>query len=170
MKNQLIIFVAAMTVMSFQANAQQALNGGTEIVSPEIHEDHTVTFKVQAPGAEEVKLTGDWMPAEGWVPCSVTMVRDQNGLWAYTTAVLEPELYGYAFLIDGVRTNDPNNVFVSRDIATNTNTFDYVGLFSAALLPNHNTSEVYKNIDATLKTQMENGYELYWIGIGKAAF
>ncbi len=51
------------------------------------------------------------------------------------------------------------------------NTFDYVGLFSAAILPNQNTtSEVYKNIDATLKTQMENGYELYWIGIGKADF
>jgi len=121
MKNQLIFIVAVMTVLSFQVSAQQALHGGTEIISPEIHEDHRVTFRVQAPGAEDVKLTGDWMPAVGWVPGSVAMERDENGLWAYTTAVLEPELYGYAFLIDGVRTNDPNNVFVSRDIATNTN-------------------------------------------------
>ncbi|MCK4990776.1 MAG: esterase, partial [Bacteroidales bacterium] len=82
MKIQLIFIVAAMTLMSFQANAQQALYGGTEIISPEIHEDHTVTFRVQAPGAEEVKLTGDWMPAEGWVPGSVAMERDENGLWA----------------------------------------------------------------------------------------
>ena len=51
------------------------------------------------------------------------------------------------------------------------NTFDYVGLFSAAILPNQNTtSKVYQNMDATLKTQMENGYKLYWIGIGKADF
>jgi enterochelin esterase family protein len=51
------------------------------------------------------------------------------------------------------------------------NTFDYIGLFSAAILPNENVkSEVYENIDETLKTQMENGYKLYWIGMGKTDF
>eukprot|EP00825_Cyclidium_porcatum_P013492 TRINITY_DN17111_c0_g1_i1.p1 TRINITY_DN17111_c0_g1~~TRINITY_DN17111_c0_g1_i1.p1 ORF type:complete len:220 (+),score=4.72 TRINITY_DN17111_c0_g1_i1:129-788(+) len=51
------------------------------------------------------------------------------------------------------------------------NTFDYVGLFSAAIMSNDKaTSEVYKNFDATLETQMKNGYKLYWIGIGKADF
>jgi hypothetical protein len=32
------------------------------------------------------------------------------------------------------------------------------------------TSKVYENIDQTLQTQMNNGYKLYWIGIGKADF
>jgi len=51
------------------------------------------------------------------------------------------------------------------------NTFDYVGLFSAAILPNQNVSSpVYSNIDGTLKKQMEDGVKLYWIGIGKADF
>lgn len=51
------------------------------------------------------------------------------------------------------------------------NTFDYVGLFSAAILPNQNvTSKVYENFDATLQTQMDNGYKLYWIGMGKTDF
>jgi len=51
------------------------------------------------------------------------------------------------------------------------NTFDYVGLFSAAILPNQNVSSpVYNDIDRTLKKQMENGYKVYWIGIGKADF
>lgn len=51
------------------------------------------------------------------------------------------------------------------------NTFDYVGLFSAAIMPNQNAqSDVYKNIDETLKTQMDNGYKLYWIGVGKSDF
>ena len=107
--------------MFIPALAQQALFGGTEIISPEIHENQTVIFKVNAPEAEEVKLSGDWMPVEGWVPGSVNMLKDDNGLWSHTTDVLAPELYGYAYLIDGVRTNDPNNVFVSRDISTNTN-------------------------------------------------
>ena len=50
-------------------------------------------------------------------------------------------------------------------------TFDYIGLFSAAILPNQNVSNpVYNDIDGTLKKQMENGYELYWIGMGKTDF
>ncbi len=51
------------------------------------------------------------------------------------------------------------------------NTFDYVGLFSAAILPNQNVSSaVYNDIDGTLKKQMDNGYKLYWIGIGNTDF
>jgi enterochelin esterase family protein len=51
------------------------------------------------------------------------------------------------------------------------NTFDYVGLFSAAIMPNDKvTSKVYENLDSTLKTQMKNGCKLYWIGIGKTDF
>ena len=51
------------------------------------------------------------------------------------------------------------------------NTFDYVGLFSPAILPNGNvSSKVYQEVDETLKIQMENGYKLYWIGIGKTDF
>ena len=47
-----------MAIMIFYASAQQSMFGGTEIIFPEIHEDYTVTFRVQAPEAEEVKLTG----------------------------------------------------------------------------------------------------------------
>jgi enterochelin esterase family protein len=51
------------------------------------------------------------------------------------------------------------------------NTFDYVGLFSAAIMPDQKaTSKVYENFDGTLKTQLANGYKLYWIGVGKADF
>ena len=51
------------------------------------------------------------------------------------------------------------------------NTFDYVGLFSAAILPNQDvSSHVYKDIDNTLKKQKENGFKLYWIGMGKTDF
>jgi enterochelin esterase-like enzyme len=51
------------------------------------------------------------------------------------------------------------------------NTFDYIGLFSAAILPNEKVkSKVNDNIDETLKQQMNNGYKPYWIGIGKTDF
>lgn len=123
MKKLIIACLVTMFFIGFSLEAQQAIGGGQEIVSPEIHENGTVTFSLQAPNAEEVKLTGDWMPAEGWVPGSEVMQKDENGTWTYTTELLESELYGYAFMVDGLRINDPNNAFLTRDIATNTNFF-----------------------------------------------
>ena len=123
MKKQVLTSLAAIQLTISPAIGQQAIGGGSEIVSPEIHDDHSVTFRLQAPNAKEVKLSGDWMPADGWVPGSVDMFPAENGIWTYTTEILEPELYGYAFLVDGLRVNDPNNAFLSRDIATQTNVF-----------------------------------------------
>jgi enterochelin esterase family protein len=51
------------------------------------------------------------------------------------------------------------------------NTFDYIGLFSAAIMPREDaTGRVYSNFDQTLKAQQDNGYQLYWIAIGKTDF
>ncbi len=123
MFRKLIMTTASVALLQFPLNAQQALGGGTEIVSPEIHDDHSVTFRLAARGAREVSLSGEWMPAEGWIPGKVAMHKDQNGVWSLTTEVLEPELYGYFFLVDGLRVNDPGNPFLVRDIATVTNIF-----------------------------------------------
>jgi enterochelin esterase family protein len=50
-------------------------------------------------------------------------------------------------------------------------TFDYVGLFSPAILPpDESKSEVYQKINDKLKTQQNNSFKLYWIGIGKTDF
>jgi len=54
------------------------------------------------------------------------------------------------------------------------NTFDYIGLFSAALMTNNNNQQggmnVYQGEESTLIAQKNNGYKLYWIGIGKEDF
>ena len=49
------------------------------------------------------------------------------------------------------------------------NTFDYVGLFSAALnvrTENHPSAPVYQDLDKKLKQQMDNGYKLYFLAVG----
>lgn len=49
------------------------------------------------------------------------------------------------------------------------NTFDYIGLFSSALRVRPMgtaNSPVYQNVDEKLKRQMDNGYKLYWMGMG----
>lgn len=332
--------------------AQQALWGGTNIISPEVNSDKTVTFRIQAHNVDSVQITGDFLPqakmktpfGEFDVPGKVDFVKGNNGIWSFTSEPLASDFYSYNLIIDGVRTIDPNNVYVIRDVASvfsvflveggkgdlykvnaiphgsvvrrwynspglgktrrmtiytppgyensnekypvlyllhgaggdeeawialgraaqildnliaqgkakpmivvmpngnvsqeaapgessqgfikpsmqlpNTmdgkfeetfmdivnfiernyrvkaekksraiaglsmggfhslhisryypNRFDYIGLFSPAILPNENvTSKIYENFDKTLKTQMENGYRLYWIGIGKSDF
>lgn len=105
----------------FPAFTQQALWNGQAISSPEIHPDNSVTFRILAPTAREVLLKGDWMPVQNWTPGTVSLKKDDKGLWSYTAPSLPSELYGYSFVIDGVTTTDPNNPFLIRDVATLTN-------------------------------------------------
>lgn len=48
--------------------------------------------------------------------------------------------------------------------------FDYVGLFSAAILPREGSSPVYSDIEQTLDVQFAKKPALYWIAIGKSDF
>jgi len=73
------------------------------IVSPEISSDRHVTFRLAAPQAHEVLVTGEFMKG------SKSMEKGENGVWSVTVGPIEPEIYYYNFTIDGVRTIDPNN-------------------------------------------------------------
>ncbi len=111
MKRVLIPAIAWIFLFSFSSRAQQASWGGTRIVSPEVHSDHSVTFRLMAKSASRVGLSGNWMPGWGTV---VDMVND-TGLWTLTTDPLPSEMYTYSFVVDGVRTIDPGNARVVRD-------------------------------------------------------
>ena len=108
--------------------AQQALWGTAPVVSPEIHDNNTVTFRFKAPKAVRVQLTGDFLPvqknAKFEAPGIVDLKEGQEGVWEYTTPEpLKPELYSYSFIVDGLRMNDPANVYLIRDVSTLTNVF-----------------------------------------------
>ena len=122
MKNAIQTFVAicmALMLFPIQVWAQQALGEGPKIVSPDIHDNHTVTFRLRAPKAVKVQVVGDCIPTG-----MADLVENKEGVWEYTTAEpLKPELYTYAFQVDGLRMNDPSNVFMIRDVSTVTNVF-----------------------------------------------
>ena len=61
--------------------AQQALWGNAPVVSPEVHENHTVTFRLKAPKAVKVQIVGDFTP-QG----VVEMVENKEGVWEYRAA------------------------------------------------------------------------------------
>ena len=129
---KLALTVFAAFAVSFACAAQQSLFGGQQIISPEIHEDNTVTFRFQAPKAIRVQVTGDFLeptkmevPGFGTfdVPGVADLTEGKNGIWEYTTDVLESELYNYNFIVDGLSVKDPNNAYIQRDIANLMNYF-----------------------------------------------
>lgn len=105
-----------------------ALNTG-DITSPELNADtRRATFRMAAPNAQKVELEASFLPlmkvqtpfGEMEQTGRVTMQRDANGVWSYTSDPLESEMHTYCFYVDGIRMLDPNNVYQLRDIATYT--------------------------------------------------
>ena len=88
------------------------------IVSPGIGSDNRVIFRIRAPKASQVLVSAsvgtlDPKPAGAikdqpgmW---SMPMRKDASGLWTLTIGPLEPEVYRYAFFVDGVRGIDESN-------------------------------------------------------------
>jgi enterochelin esterase-like enzyme len=75
------------------------------VVSPEVHADGRVTFRIKAPKASEVTLTGDWL---GSTP-PPKLTRDDQGVWSVTLGPFEPSIYIYSFTVDGLAIADPVN-------------------------------------------------------------
>ncbi len=75
------------------------------LVSPEVHSDRSVTFRVRAPKAANVTVYGDWMP----IGKPEAMTKDASGVWSYQTAPLEANGHLYWFNLDGVAVADPVN-------------------------------------------------------------
>lgn len=57
---RLLSLAAMLLVCCVTLFAQQALWGGAAVVSPDIHDDNTVTFRLKAPKAVRVQITGDF--------------------------------------------------------------------------------------------------------------
>ena len=100
----LLLFLAAAVVAGLaQSPARpQAPPQPQPIQSPEVQPDHRVTFRFRDPNAREVMLN-----REGAKPAP--MQKDVQGVWSVTTDPLEPDLYGYSFVADGVSLIDPSN-------------------------------------------------------------
>ena len=84
--------------------------GGERIVSPEIHADRTVTFRVKAPHARRVLLNATTiLNALGSADSNIAFqVQDDDGVWSLTLGPLPPDIYDYSFVIDGTSFADPN--------------------------------------------------------------
>ena len=114
MKKRKLLLMFLLCIIAISAKAQETVMMNTgDIKSPEVNNDGTVTFRLNAPQAKDVVLLGSFLSQQG-----EKMQKDANGLWTFTSEKLKPELHTYTFVVDGLRITDPNNVYMLRDIAT----------------------------------------------------
>ena len=88
--------IAILTVVLMAATAtfaQQNLFGPAQVKSPEINDDKTVTFRLQAPKAVKVEVTGDFLPTQKIetpfgtfdAPGVAQLKEGKDGVWEFTT-------------------------------------------------------------------------------------
>lgn len=112
----LVVIGAVATTCPAQARRAR----GPRVVSPEVASDGRVTFRILAPQADAVRLTGGDIPNLGR---GAEMTKDANGVWEVTLGPIDPGAYRYNFNVDGVSVIDPRSSSVSE---SNTNVWSLV--------------------------------------------
>ncbi|MFZ2339393.1 MAG: alpha/beta hydrolase-fold protein [Bacteroidales bacterium] len=111
MKRLTIVTICLLAFSGLFAQELASFAGRQPVISPEI-KGSEVTFRVSAPYADAVKLSGSWTTGPG---SAVDMKKDEAGLWSVTIPTPTPELYTYSFIVDGLSATDANNVLMQRD-------------------------------------------------------
>lgn len=109
---RILSILALAALFTGVASAQEIANIGKSagLVSPEVGTDGII-FRLDANYATTVGLKGNWMD-----PASEPLqMKKEGGIWSITIPKLEPEIYTYNFVVDGVSLNDPLNPFIQRD-------------------------------------------------------
>jgi enterochelin esterase-like enzyme len=97
------VLALLMSFIAILAQAQQP------VVSPEVLSDGRVIFRLRAPDAKDV-----FVDREG--AQKTAMQKDDQGVWSLTTEAIEPDLYAYSFVVDGVTVLDPANPVTKPNI------------------------------------------------------
>ncbi len=98
---------------------------GQPLVSPEVHADSRVTFRLKAPNARDVQVRLETVGSK-------TMQKDEQGVWSFTSEPLSPDIYSYSFTVDGVQMTDPANPLLKYNLL---NTENQVHVPGPATLP-----------------------------------
>ena len=92
--------------------------------SPEVGSNGRVTFRLYAPDARQVKLQAEGPESTpGISPQEVMrgttglpMMRGEKGVWTVDFGPIQPGVYRYTFVVDGVQTTDPRNPVSSESL------------------------------------------------------
>ena len=73
------------------------------VISPELKGSGEVTFRLRAPKATEVIVSGQWSTNKA------AMTKDTNGVWSASVGPVAAGVYEYSFTVDGLSMIDPGN-------------------------------------------------------------
>jgi len=184
-----VLFLSILCRPASQLQAQRSQS----IISPEVHKDRRVTFRLRAPQAKLIAVNAGF--AQGNQP----MKKDGNGLWSTTLGPVEPDIYEYTFLVDGLQVVDPSNSWLKVWLRNSKNLVEIPGdepMFYEEQQVPHGTVHIHKyqskslGVPRRLYLYTPPGYEtnrdtkypvLYlfhgfgdtedaWTGIGRANF
>ena len=83
------------------------------VISPVVHADRRATFRLHAPGADQVNLAAQF--AGGLAP----MEKDDTGIWSITLGPIDPGIHRYNFDVGGERFVDPHNFDIAFEWRNN---------------------------------------------------
>src|SRR5437667_1283537 len=111
-----------------QVQARAAAQAPAAPISPEVHADRRVTFRVLAPVAQKVELRspGDIPGIGGRGVALPQLTKNSDGVWEGTFGPVPAGAYRYVFVVDGVTVVDSRNPLTSQ---TNTT------VYSLAVVP-----------------------------------
>lgn len=81
------------------------------VVSPEVSPSRQITFRLLAPQAENVKVSGSDIPGNGQ---GAAMTKGENGVWEATLGPVPAGAYRYTFNVNGIPVVDPRNPMESQ--------------------------------------------------------
>ena len=128
MKKHIFLSLLSITMLLLPLSAQQARVNidwapfkkgdnpaafGARVNSPEVADDHTVIFRLYAPEAKKVSVSGTMFRPPMSIR-SLDMVKDAEGVWSVKAGPFQPDLYRYKFDVDGMSIVDPSNTYVTQ--------------------------------------------------------
>ena len=133
----LLLLVLACSASHLEAAASQ----WQILISPEVHSDGRVTFRLNAPNAKRVGVNVQF--AQGLR----LMTRGKTGVWSVTLGPAEPEIYEYNFVVDGLEIVDPANSWLKVWLRNSKNLVEIPGkepmFFQEQQVP-HGTIHIHK--------------------------
>lgn len=120
----MLIFIIPSFLMAQQANVNLDYNPQKDteglipfsapLNSPEVHDDHTVTFRMKAPDAKSVELpAGAIHTVLGLGREPIPFTKGEDGIWTLTIGPLPVDMYAYHLRVDGLQMADPNNTYAA---------------------------------------------------------
>jgi enterochelin esterase-like enzyme len=106
MRNKLPAAVVSSCCLLLAVSAHGQRSAAPVVESPSVHSNRTVTFSIRAPAATRVELSGQFLRS------NQPLTNNGSGLWSITVGPIEPNLYPYSFVVDGVSVADPSNVSI----------------------------------------------------------